>query len=165
METLESAVEEFRGILAGVPAHLSSFSDAHAGAPSVREARSPKARSPKDRPPKEWSRKQILGHLLDSAANNHHRFVRAQIEGGVTMPAYAQREWVAIQDYETLSWSDLVAFWTAYNRHLLHLIEAIPGPNRKNPCRIGDHDPVTLEFLAIDYVRHLKHHLDQVLSR
>jgi len=160
METLESAVEEFRGILAGVPAQLSSFTDAHAGAPTAPEARSPKARSPK-----EWSRKQILGHLLDSAANNHHRFVRAQIEGGVVMPGYAQEQWVAIQDYEMLPWGDLVAFWSAYNRHLLHLIEAIPGPNRKNPCRIGDHDPVTLEFLAIDYVRHLKHHLNKVLSR
>jgi hypothetical protein len=150
METLESAVEEFRGILAGVPAQLSNIADAHAGAPTT---------------PQVWSRKQILGHLLDSAANNHHRFVRAQIEGKLSMPAYAQQDWVAIQDYETLPWNELIAFWTAYNRHLLHLMEGIPGPNRKNPCRIGDNDPVTLEFLAIDYVRHLKHHLHQVLSQ
>jgi hypothetical protein len=150
METLESAVEEFRGILAGVPAQLSSISDAHAGAPWS---------------PQVWSRKQILGHLLDSAANNHHRFVRAQIEGKLSMPAYAQQEWVAIQEYKALPWNDLVVFWTAYNRHLLHLMEAIPGPSRKNPCKIGEDEPVTLEFLVIDYVHHLKHHLHQVLSQ
>jgi hypothetical protein len=150
METLESAVEEFRGILAGVPAQLSSIADAHAGAPTA---------------PEHWSRKQILGHLLDSAANNHHRFVRAQIEGKLSMPAYAQQDWVAIQDYGTIPWSDLVAFWTAYNRHLLRLMEAIPGPNRNNPCLIGEDKPVTLEFLAVDYVHHLKHHLRQVLSQ
>jgi hypothetical protein len=148
METLESAVEEFRGILAGVPAQLSSISDAHAGPPTR---------------PDHWSRKQILGHLLDSAANNHHRFVRAQIEGKLTMPSYAQQEWVAIQDYTSLPWGELIAFWSAYNRHLLRIIEAIPGPSRKNPCRIGDGAEVTLEFVAIDYVRHMKHHLDQVL--
>jgi hypothetical protein len=101
--------------------------------------------------------------LLDSAANNHHRFVRAQIEGKLSMPGYGQQEWVAVQDYASLPWADLVAFWSAYNRHLLHLMEAIPGPNQKNPCQIGDGEPVTLAFLAVDYVRHLKHHLKQVL--
>jgi hypothetical protein len=149
METLESAVEEFRGILAGVPAELSRISDAHAGAPTA---------------PEHWSRKQILGHLLDSAANNHHRFVRAQIEGKLSMPSYAQQDWVAIQDYKSRSWRDLIEFWTVYNRHLLHLMEEIPEPTRKNLCRIGEGDAVTLEFLAVDYVRHLKHHLHQVFS-
>lgn len=154
METLESAVEEFRGILAGVPAELSRISDAHAGAPTAPELSLTK----------KWSRKQILGHLLDSAANNHHCFVRAQTEGKLTMPSYTQQDWVAIQDYRSRSWHDLIAFWESYNRHLLHLMEEIPGPSRNNPCRIGDGDPGTLEFLAIDYVRHMKHHLDQVLA-
>ena len=154
METLESAVEEFRGILAGVPAELSRISDAHAGAPTAPEYTSVE----------KWSRKQVLGHLLDSAANNHHRFVRAQIEGKLTMPSYLQQDWVAIQDYRNRPWNDLIAFWECYNRHLLHLMEEIPGPTRNNLCRIGDGKPVTLEFLAIDYVRHMKHHLAQVLA-
>ncbi|HLX44612.1 MAG TPA: DinB family protein [Bryobacteraceae bacterium] len=155
METLESAIEEFRGILAGVPAELSLISDAHAGAP----------RAPEPSSTDKWSRKQILGHLLDSAANNHHRFVRAQIEGKLTMPSYAQQDWVAIQDYRNRPWNELIEFWNFYNRHLLHLMEEIPGPNRNNPCQIGDGGAVTLEFLAIDYVRHLKHHLHQVLAK
>ena len=155
METLESAVEEFRGILAGVPAELSRISDAHAGAPTAPEHSSVE----------KWSRKQILGHLLDSAANNHHRFVRAQIEGKLTMPSYAQQDWVSIQDYRSRRWNELIEFWTAYNRHLLHLMEEIPGPNRNNLCQIGQGDAVTLEFLAVDYVRHLKHHLHQVLAK
>jgi hypothetical protein len=112
-----------------------------------------------------WTSKQILGHLIDSAANNHHRFVRAQIEPGFSMPGYAQEPWVETQHYRDRPWHELVTLWTAYNRHLLFLMEQVPQHSRANTCRIGSGDPVTLEFLMVDYVRHLKHHLDQILAR
>jgi len=149
METLETAAAEFRAILAGLPGKLTRFSDSEAGAPTE---------------PGHWSRKEILGHLLDSAANNHHRFVRAQIQDELTMPGYAQEAWVSTQHYKDRPWSELLAFWTAYNQHLLHLMERTPRSLRANPCRIGADEPVTLEFLMIDYVRHLKHHLGQILQ-
>jgi hypothetical protein len=41
-----------------------------------------------------WTRKQIVGHMLDSATNNRQRFVRAAIHGSFTGPDYAQDEWV-----------------------------------------------------------------------
>src|SRR5438552_15754878 len=66
-----------------------------------------------------WSRKQILGHLVDSAANNHHRFVRAQFESDFAMPGYLQDSWVESNRYDARAWSELVEFWTLHNRHLL----------------------------------------------
>jgi hypothetical protein len=145
METFESAVLELQGILATSP--LAGLSDSLAARPLSTG---------------QWSPKQILGHLLDSAANNHHRFVRAQIEGELSMPAYAQREWVDTQHYQDRPWTALIALWTAYNHHLLWVMEQTPAAKRSNLCHIGKDDPVTLEFLMIDYVRHLKHHLDQM---
>lgn len=110
-----------------------------------------------------WSRKQILGHLLDSAADNHHRFVRAQFEPDFAMPGYVQDSWVDSNRYNARAWSDLIEFWTLYNRHLLHLMETVPHEYLPRPCCIGAGDPVTLEFLMVDYVAHLAHHLKQVL--
>ncbi len=111
-----------------------------------------------------WSKKEILGHLIDSAANNHQRFVRAQLSGEVKLPAYDQRAWVQTQKYQEESWEELVAFWKQYNFFLLHLVQKIPTEKLKNFCFIGEQEPVTLEFLVTDYVSHLRHHLDQIIE-
>ena len=109
---------------------------------------------------------RILGHLLDSAANNHHRFVRAKHEDQMTvaMPGYEQYLWVIAGRYHERRWNDLVAWWSAYNLHLLHMMETAPADRLATEMRIGDGKTVTLEFLMIDYVRHLKHHWEQILS-
>jgi len=75
----------------------------------------------------------------------------------------AQEAWVATQHYQDRPWPHLIEFWTSYNRHLLHLMEQVPEYRRRNSCRIGGDDPVTLEFLMIDYVRHLQHHWEQIV--
>ena len=147
MQALSSAINEFQKILEAAPAQLSRFGDADVSVASA---------------PGHWSRKEILGHLLDSAANNHHRFVRAQYQGELSMPGYAQENWVSTQHYKDRTWKDLVEFWTAYNRHLLHLMQRVPAERLQIPCRIGDDETVTLEFLMTDYVRHLQHHWDQI---
>jgi hypothetical protein len=109
-----------------------------------------------------WSRKQILGHLIDSAANNHQRFVRGQLDRELITPGYAQEQWVETERFNDREWNELVEFWLAYNRHLLHLM-AHASPERLNSIiRIGSDDPVSLEFVMIDYVRHMKHHLKQI---
>jgi hypothetical protein len=115
--------------------------------------------------PENWSKKEILGHLIDSASNNHQRFVRAQLGAEIKLPGYDQDSWVRTQSYQTEAWSTLVHLWKTYNLHLIHVIGQIPEEKLTSICFIGENPPVTLEFLIIDYLRHLKHHLHQILPR
>jgi hypothetical protein len=113
--------------------------------------------------PDKWSKKEILGHLLDSAANNHHRFVRAQLEDTPTI-FYDQDQWVRVQAYRHEDVTLLISFWEMYNRHLAHLINTIPSENLEKECRLKDGTRVTLAFLVTDYVQHLEHHLRQLVN-
>jgi hypothetical protein len=109
-----------------------------------------------------WSRKEILGHLIDSASNNHQRFVRAQLQDELRWPGYDQSGCVRVQRFQDARWSDLLAFWAAYNRFLANVLAAVPAEKRNTPCWIGDYPLMTLEELAADYLTHLEHHLDQI---
>jgi hypothetical protein len=109
-----------------------------------------------------WSKKELLGHLIDSAANNHQRFVRAQLVPELRLPGYTQNEWVACQGYSTEEWQQLVTLWASLNRHLAHLTARIPASALRTPCWIGDNDVMTLEAILVDYLRHLGHHLEQL---
>jgi hypothetical protein len=111
-----------------------------------------------------WSRKQIVGHLIDSALNNLHRFVRAQQAEELVFPGYDQRQWVDAGRYAERRWRDLVGLWSALNAQVAHVIAGIAPERLGTPCRIGDGPPVSLEFVARDYVKHLRHHLEQVLD-
>jgi hypothetical protein len=109
-----------------------------------------------------WSRKQLMGHLIDSASNNHQRFVRAALQGSLEFPGYDQDGCVRVQAVQQMPWPALVALWASYNRYLAHVIEYLPDDALQSPCRIGSAEPVTLEFLAQDYLVHLVHHLQQM---
>ena len=112
--------------------------------------------------PGNWSKKEILGHLLDSAVNNHHRFVRAQQVKELTFPAYAQEHWVSSQGYAERPWEELVDLWRLYNRHLAHVISLIPEEKLAVMCVIGTNEPVSLGYLIEDYVVHMRHHLQEL---
>ncbi len=109
-----------------------------------------------------WSRRQLLGHLIDSASNNHQRFVRAALADSLTFPGYDQDGWQQIQVAQEAPWPTLVALWAAYNRYLAHILVHLPPAKLDVLCRIGSGQPVTLRFLAEDYLRHLSHHLEQI---
>jgi hypothetical protein len=109
-----------------------------------------------------WSRKQVLGHLIDSASNNHQRFVRAVLAGSLDFPRYDQVGNVRVQAVEKADWLLLVSLWSSYNRYLAHVIAHLPEDRLGAVCRIGDGEPVTLGFLVEDYLDHLKHHLGQI---
>jgi len=109
-----------------------------------------------------WSRKQVIGHLVDSASNNHQRFVRAALQPSLEFPAYDQDGNARVQAFQEAGWSLLVSLWADYNRYLAHVIAHLPAAKLQTVCRIGSGSPVTLEFLARDYFRHLEHHLVQI---
>lgn len=115
--------------------------------------------------PGEWSKKEILGHLIDSAANNHQRIVRAVYRIADHFPIYDQNKWIEIQHYNEISWPALVAFWVSYNNHLSHVINHIPEQAESAPCNIGKDVPVPLNELIKDYLRHLRLHLDDLLLK
>jgi len=111
--------------------------------------------------PNKWSKKEILGHLIDSAANNHQRFMRLQLQTEISLPGYDQDDWVRLNHYQQRTWKEIVTLWSAYNRHLASVIESLDDSALAHVWHSPDGD-VTLEFIASDYVRHLKHHLAQI---
>ena len=115
--------------------------------------------------PGKWSKKEILAHLIDSASNNHQRFVRAAAQGKLEFPGYDQDALIAVQKPNTTSWEMLIEFWAAYNRYLVHVLNQIPVSAAEVQCSIGGKPPVSLLCLASDYVEHLKHHLNQILGK
>ena len=125
--------------------------------------------------PDKWSIKEVLGHLIDSAANNHQRFVRAQFTDDLVFPGYEQEQWVSSQKYNDEPWPEVIQLWTSYNLHLLHVVSVIPedvltkarSPHTLDQIAfnlVDKNDPATLEYLIRDYVDHLRHHLDQIFA-
>lgn len=124
--------------------------------------------------PDKWSPKEILGHLVDSAANNHQRFVRAQGRDDLVFEGYEQDAWVQTQRYDEADWSSLVTLWWMYNTHLARVMAAVPTEVRLRPAERHnlheiawqpqpENEPATLDDLMRDYVVHLRHHLGQIL--
>jgi len=114
---------------------------------------------------KGWSRREELGHLIDSALNNHQRIVRAALEPSYAGPGYEPDGWVAAHRYAGQPWPALVDLWQAHNAILVPLVRGIPDGKLSTPCVVGDDPPITLGFLVDDYVLHMRHHLDQILRR
>jgi hypothetical protein len=122
-----------------------------------------------------WSPRQIIGHLIDSAGNNHQRFVRSALQDEMVFPPYAQEEWVAVQRYQDIPWPELLTLWLGFNRHLVHVMAAIPQHARErvrgkhNLDEIATYPPAhpaeaTLEYFMLDYVDHLERHMRQILG-
>jgi hypothetical protein len=123
--------------------------------------------------PDKWSPREIIGHLIDSASNNHQRFVRAMFQDDLIFQGYAQDDWVAAQKYQDAPWTDLIALWASFNRHLARVMIAVPEAVRVRthtrhsldkiafrPVEPGA--PATLDYFMADYVLHLQHHLRQI---
>jgi len=109
-----------------------------------------------------WSRKQVMGHLIDSASNNHQRFVRASLQESLDFPGYDQNGNIRVQVPQEADWLLLVSLWASYNRYLAHVIAHLPAEKIETNCRIGTGPSVTLGFLAEDYLTHMLHHLRQI---
>lgn len=112
--------------------------------------------------PSQWSPKEELGHLLDSAANNHQRIVRAHLEDRPAMPGYDGDRWVELHRYQDRDWHELIDLWKALNEQLLAAAKAVPGPAWSRTCTIADSEPLTLKFVFDDYLEHMMHHLHHI---
>ncbi|MCA1817929.1 MAG: DinB family protein [Acidobacteria bacterium] len=155
---MEDAIKDFRRTV-------------EAYAPRLHALGETEARRPRDGDG--WSAKEIVGHLVDSAANNHRRFVLAQYRDDLDFEGYSQDDWVRAQGYDEEDWAQLVALWRAYNLHLAHVMSHAPEESLKRERAAHSLDriafklveagePATLEYLMRDYVDHLKHHLAQI---
>lgn len=109
-----------------------------------------------------WSRKQVLGHLIDSASNNHQRFVRASLQGSLDFPSYDQEGCVRLQEPQEADWLLLISLWVDYNRYLAHIIRRLPAAKLDSPCQIGKEGLMPLRNVVNGYVTHLLHHLGQI---
>jgi len=117
--------------------------------------------------PDKWSKKELLGHLIDSAANNHHRFIKIQfLPQPFFVEGYAQNDWVRIQNYNEKDTEQLVNLWKVYNEHILFIMQNTPDKNLR--IKITAEDPFenadTLFLLMKDYVDHMDHHFMQIFS-
>src|SRR4051812_578038 len=112
--------------------------------------------------PEKWSPKETIGHLIDSAANNHQRFVRMQMQKHLELEGYDGDEWVKLERYTLRPWLDVVSLWESYNRHLAHVIRNVDAAALKHTWRSPEGEVVDLEFVIRDYVTHMQHHLDQI---
>lgn len=121
-----------------------------------------------------WSKKEILGHLIDSAANNHQRFVRIRLQDHLVFQGYDQDEWVALQDYQNRQWKEIIELWYQYNWHLGKYIEQIPKSVMEKEHKehnlfqiayitVPKEESTTLSYFIGDYVGHLEHHARQIL--
>jgi hypothetical protein len=109
-----------------------------------------------------WTSKQIVGHLIDSALNNHQRFVRAALDGRYDGPGYDGDRWQAIHDYAGMAWEEVLEHWRLQNALLARVVARIPKDCYGVEIRIPAWPaPLTLEALILDYVKHLEHHVTQ----
>jgi mannose-6-phosphate isomerase-like protein (cupin superfamily) len=150
MNQMPGALERLRFAVDMLPGVLAQFSEAES------EQRSS---------PERWTKKEIVGHLIDSASNNHQRFVRGQIASRQDFPGYEQEKWVRLQNYQAARWADLIDLWRAFNLHLLHVAGHMSEEGRRATCRIGGGSEVNLAGLFVDYVDHMEHHLRKMLGR
>jgi hypothetical protein len=151
-------LDDFRSTLAAESVRLLAISDQDA------------SRKPA---PDKWSPKEVIGHLIDSASNNHGRFVRASLSDDMVFSGYDQDAWVGVQRYNELAWRELVSLWLSFNAHIAAVVERIPSDRLSLQRTTHNLDklawkavprdqPVTLEYFIRDYLGHLKHHLAQI---
>jgi hypothetical protein len=115
--------------------------------------------------PEKWSKKEVLGHLIDSAHNNLRRFVVGQYEQEPNI-VYDQDFWVSANDYQEMKDADVIALWQLLNERIIAILTNMPVENYDRTCNTGKISPSihTVQWIAADYVKHLKHHLNQIIA-
>ncbi len=158
---MQALAQDLRRTVEAAGATLAGFSEERASTP---------------RAPGKWSPKQVIGHLVDSACNNHGRFILARGRDDLVFEGYDENAWEEAQSYQNADWQDLVELWRLYNLHLARVIEETPSDcaqksrwphslDRIAWRTVPAGEPTTLAYLMRDYVGHLRHHVGQALAR
>lgn len=115
--------------------------------------------------PNKWSKKEVLGHLIDSAQNNLRRFLVGQYEPDPHI-VYDQDFWVNANNYRSMADSDVIELWKLMNERIIAFLKIMPVENYNRSCNTGKAMPShhSLLWLASDYVKHMKHHLNQIIA-
>ncbi len=147
-EAIQSAIGELEELVAGLPAEWHAIPDEEAARPRADGG---------------WSRKQIVGHMIDSATVNHQRFIRALAGETDFNLLYAQEEWVDLNGYQLRDWNGIIRLWEGINLHLLAICLRIREDQAELACgQDGDPGPWTLAYRVPDYVAHLEMHVEQM---
>lgn len=123
--------------------------------------------------PNKWSSIEIIGHLIDSANNNHRRFTKAQWQDDMIFNGYRQDEWVVVQQYQQADWQSILDLWKMYNLHVCYIMENTPTEKltrtvtKHNLHKIAmitvpEDQPTSLKYFMEDYIYHIEHHLKQI---
>ncbi|MEK6304427.1 MAG: nitroreductase family protein [Acidobacteriota bacterium] len=146
LAAVKHAIEKLRSLIAVVPVRLRSIDDEQAAAKQA---------------PDSWSKKQELGHLIDSVSNNHQRIARAQAESDLILPGYDGDRWVELHGYQYREWHELIDVWRAGNKQLLVAAQSAPDASWPNAVTVGGEEQ-TAGFVMADYVRHMAEHLRHI---
>lgn len=113
-----------------------------------------------------WSKKEILGHLCDSATMNHKRFIdRLSSNDELVLELYKQNSWVELNDYQnSYTIEEILTLWTALNSRFMNVISNISEDQWELQYNSQSEESVTLSWLFTDYIDHMKHHLNQILG-
>ncbi len=111
--------------------------------------------------PAKWSKKEIVGHIIDSAQSNIRRFIVAQYENEPKI-VYDQNKWVTIAGYQNYALDELINLWYSLNKHTCNILKDMPEEMAIRTCETGAMH--TIEWLAQDYIKHLRHHMHVVLE-
>ncbi len=112
-----------------------------------------------------WSLREIIGHLIDSASNNHQRFVRLQFSDLLDFPAYDGEEWIRVEKFNKIEWPLLASLWYSYNCLLINIIDGIESNKMNNVWVKNEDEAIPLKELIHKYFVHLELHIEHFKKR